>query len=64
MVNTHDADGMLKVRYGIHDVCLSRCIEESGIESGVGYAATFGKCPQLVVGKVAWMVTQTATVGV
>lgn len=64
MVNTHDTDGMLKVRHGIHDVCLSRCIEESRVESGVGYTATFGKCPQLVVGKVAWMVTQTTTVGV
>lgn len=35
MVNAHDADGMLKVRYCIHDVCLSRCIEESRVERGV-----------------------------
>ena len=64
MVDAHHVDGMLQMTDGIEDGGFALGAEESGIERGMGHAASLGQGPQLVVGEVSRMVAQRPAVAV
>ena len=64
MVYAHDGDGVLQVVDGIEDSGLAILSQETSVEGYLHYASGLSQAAHLVIGEVAWMVAQTATVGV
>lgn len=58
MFDAHDLGRMAEMFYCVDDGGLAVFAKETAIDCCLCYTAGLGKCPHLVVGKVAWMVAK------